>query len=82
MTVPSENLNLATAFPPVDRDRWRELLRGVLRKSGAATDDTPLDEVEALLEHRTYDGVPIAALYAAGDAPDARPGLADRKSVV
>ncbi|POM22406.1 Methylmalonyl-CoA mutase small subunit [Actinomadura rubteroloni] len=76
MTVPPDELDLAAAFPPVDRDRWRELVRGVLRKSGAATDDTPLADVEGLLTRDSYDGVPLAPLYTADDAVPGRPGLA------
>ncbi|WP_433323753.1 methylmalonyl-CoA mutase family protein [Spirillospora sp. CA-294931] len=76
MTVPPEELELAAAFPPAERDRWREMVRGVLRKSGAATDDTPLDEIDALLTHDSYEGVPIAALYTAEDTAPGRPGLA------
>ncbi|MEU5882557.1 methylmalonyl-CoA mutase family protein [Spirillospora sp. NPDC047279] len=76
MTVPPEELDLATAFPPASRDRWREMVKGVLRKSGAAADDTPLDEIEGLLTRDSYDGVPIAALYTGDDAPPGRPGLA------
>ncbi|MEU8341412.1 methylmalonyl-CoA mutase subunit beta [Spirillospora sp. NPDC048832] len=76
MTVPPEELELAAAFPPAERDRWREMVKGVLRKSGAATDDTPLDAIEGLLTRESYDGVPIAALYTRADAPPGRPGLA------
>ncbi|WUI03567.1 methylmalonyl-CoA mutase subunit beta [Spirillospora sp. NBC_00431] len=76
MTVPPAELELAAAFPPAGRDRWRELVKGVLRKSGAATEDTPLDEIEGLLTRESYDGVPIAALYTRDDAPPGRPGLA------
>ncbi|TYB41786.1 methylmalonyl-CoA mutase family protein [Actinomadura chibensis] len=76
MTVPPEELELAAAFPPAERDRWREMVKGVLRKSGAATEDTPLDAVEGLLTRESYDGVPIAPLYAREDAPPGRPGLA------
>ncbi|WP_262402444.1 methylmalonyl-CoA mutase family protein [Actinomadura sp. CNU-125] len=77
MTVPPEELELAAAFPPAERDRWREMVKGALRKSGgAATDDTPLAEIEGLLTRESYDGVPIGALYAAEDAPAGRPGLA------
>ncbi|MFD0904475.1 methylmalonyl-CoA mutase subunit beta [Actinomadura sediminis] len=76
MTVPPEELELAAAFPPAERDRWREMVKGVLRKSGAATDDTPLEEIEGLLTRESYDGVPIGALYTAEDAPAGRPGLA------
>ncbi|MFC6886010.1 MULTISPECIES: methylmalonyl-CoA mutase subunit beta [Actinomadura] len=76
MTVPPEELELAAAFPPAERDRWREMVKGVLRKSGAASDDTPLEDVEGLLARTSYDGVPIAALYTADDAAPGRPGLA------
>ncbi len=73
--MPPEDLELAAAFPPAERDRWREMVRGVLRKSGAATDDTPLEEIEGLLAHRSYDGVPVPALSTRADAPSGRPGL-------
>lgn len=76
MTVPPEELELAAAFPPAGRDRWREMVKGVLRRSGAAADDTPLDEIEGLLTRESYEGVPIAALYTRDDAPPGRPGLA------
>jgi methylmalonyl-CoA mutase len=76
MTVPPEELELAAAFPTADRDRWREMVKGVLRRSGAAGEDTPLDEIEGLLTRDSYDGVPIAALYTRDDAPPGRPGLA------
>ncbi|WP_433232172.1 methylmalonyl-CoA mutase family protein [Actinomadura formosensis] len=76
MTVPPEELELAAAFPPAERGRWREMVKGVLRRSGAATDDTPLDEIEGLLTRVSYDGVPIAALYTRDEAPPGRPGLA------
>ncbi|WP_433469365.1 methylmalonyl-CoA mutase family protein [Spirillospora sp. CA-128828] len=76
MTVPPEELELAAAFPPAERDRWREMVKGVLRKSGAAGEDTPLEEVEGLLTRASYDGVPVAALYTRDDAPAGRPGLA------
>ncbi|MDL4817106.1 methylmalonyl-CoA mutase subunit beta [Actinomadura opuntiae] len=76
MTVPPEELELAAAFPSAERDRWREMVKGVLRKSGAATEETPLGEIESLLTRESYDGVPIAALYTRDDAPPGRPGLA------
>ncbi|MDX6744502.1 methylmalonyl-CoA mutase family protein [Actinocorallia sp. A-T 12471] len=66
-------MELASAFPQAERERWRELLKGVLRKSGAATEDTPLDAVEDLLTRRSYDGVPISPLYTADEAVPSRP---------
>ncbi|TDD28568.1 methylmalonyl-CoA mutase [Actinomadura sp. KC06] len=76
MTVPPDEIELAAAFSPAERDRWREMVKGVLRKSGAAAEGTPLDEIEDLLTRESYDGVPIAALYTRDDAPPGRPGLA------
>ncbi|REF00119.1 methylmalonyl-CoA mutase family protein [Thermomonospora umbrina] len=69
---------LAADFPPAERDRWRELVKGVLRKSGAATEDTPLADVEGLLTRRSHDGIPLGPLYTADDTVPARPGLAPR----
>ncbi|WP_024934900.1 methylmalonyl-CoA mutase subunit beta [Actinomadura welshii] len=76
MTVPPEELELAAAFPRAERDRWREMVKGVLRRSGAADEDTPLDEIEGLLTRESYEGVPIAPLYTRDDSPPGRPGLA------
>jgi methylmalonyl-CoA mutase len=68
---------LAGDFPPVSRTDWRELTLGVLKKSGAAGDDTPIEAVDELLTTTTYDGVRVSALYAAGDLPvTGVPGLA------
>ena len=75
MTVPSEKLALAAGFEPADRARWRELALGVLRKSRLATAETPPDAVEKLLATTTYDGISIAALYTADDAPAGPAGL-------
>jgi len=69
MTVPSEESRSAAEFPPVTRDRWRELALGVLRKSGVETDSP-----EEALAFTTYDGVTIAPIYDASDLPG-DPGL-------
>ena len=68
----AERLSLAADFPAATRDQWRELVGGVLRKSGVDTDD-----VEAALEAPAYDGFAIRPLYTADDpAPEAGfPGL-------
>jgi methylmalonyl-CoA mutase len=85
MTVPpqppkaraaADDLDLAAAFPAADRDRWRELVKDVLRKSGAATDDTPPADVESLIATTTYDDIRVAPLYTAEDSGPGRPGLA------
>ncbi|MER6826116.1 methylmalonyl-CoA mutase family protein [Streptosporangium sp. NPDC000563] len=69
MTVPPEESRSAAEFPPVTRDRWRELALGVLRKSGVETDSP-----EEALAFTTYDGVTIAPIYDASDLPG-DPGL-------
>lgn len=54
--------NPAEGFPTATHQQWRELVAGVLRKSGVAEErlaDTP----EAVLATRTYDGFDIAPLY-------------------
>ncbi|UVS81806.1 methylmalonyl-CoA mutase subunit beta [Actinokineospora sp. UTMC 2448] len=61
----SDGLVLAGEHPAATREQWRELVAGVLRKSGAVPDD---QAVEALLASRTYDGIEIAPLYTADDA--------------
>ncbi|MFY1594750.1 methylmalonyl-CoA mutase family protein [Micromonospora sp. WMMD737] len=72
MTVPSETLPLAADFPAATREQWQRLTLGVLRKSGLAGDDTPVDAVEDLLAHRD-DEVTLAPLYTADD-PTPMPG--------
>ncbi|NEM04966.1 methylmalonyl-CoA mutase family protein [Geodermatophilus normandii] len=71
--VPTEHavpdqLSLAGGFPPVDRDRWRELVAGVLRKAGR--EDLP-DPVEDALRRTVATGVSVSPLYTADDADDA-----------
>ncbi len=64
--VPDE-LSLAGGFAPADRDRWRELVAGVLRKAGR--EDLP-DPVEDALRRTVATGVSVAPLYTAEDAGD------------
>ncbi|HVK20630.1 MAG TPA: methylmalonyl-CoA mutase subunit beta [Actinokineospora sp.] len=77
MTSPSAHeLVLAGEFPDAGREQWRELVAGVLRKSGAVPED--LDgPVESLLATTTYDGVVLQPLYTAADTAPAAgyPGL-------
>ncbi|MEV7350857.1 methylmalonyl-CoA mutase family protein [Micromonospora chalcea] len=77
MTVPSDTLSLAADFPAAERVQWQRLALGVLRKSGLAGEDTPLDAVEELLAHHGYDDVTLAPLYTADDSTPmpAPPGL-------
>ncbi|MGY1794100.1 methylmalonyl-CoA mutase subunit beta [Geodermatophilus sp. SYSU D00525] len=64
--VPDE-LSLAGDFPPVDREQWRELVAGVLRKAGR--EELP-DPVEDALRRTVATGVSVAPLYTADDAGD------------
>ena len=64
-----EDLTLAAEFDDPTREQWRELVAGVLAKSGR---EVSPDEAEAALATVTDDGITIAGLYAAEDSPDAR----------
>lgn len=69
--------NPAEGFPTATYQQWRELVAGVLRKSGV-TEEHLTDTPEAVLATRTYDGFDIAPLYTFDPAtPDPGfPGLA------
>jgi methylmalonyl-CoA mutase len=69
MKVPLDGSRPDAVFPPVTRERWRELALGVLRRSGVETGSP-----EEALASITYDGVTIAPLYDASDLPG-DPGL-------
>ncbi len=62
-----DSLALAAPFPTATREQWRRLVAGALAKGGRRDDP---DAVEDLLAQTTYDGVRIAPLYTADDAPD------------
>jgi methylmalonyl-CoA mutase len=68
---PIQPLALAAEFPPASRQRWRELVAGVLAKSGIAHDQL---QPEAALGHLNYDGIDVAPLYTAEDLPDGAAG--------
>ncbi|MCV2488532.1 methylmalonyl-CoA mutase subunit beta [Geodermatophilus sp. YIM 151500] len=70
--VPAEHevpdvLQLAGLFPAATRERWRELVAGVLSKAGRT--DLP-DPVEDALRRAVATGVEVAPLYTAEDAGD------------
>ncbi|HSK58989.1 MAG TPA: methylmalonyl-CoA mutase family protein [Actinomycetospora sp.] len=67
-----EDLTLAGEFDDPTREQWRELVAGVLAKSGREV--SPAD-AEAALATVTDDGITIAGLYAAEDAPDVATGV-------
>ncbi|WP_448615624.1 methylmalonyl-CoA mutase family protein [Modestobacter sp. URMC 112] len=62
-----EELTLGGAFPAADRDQWRDLVAGVLRKAGRT--ELP-DPVEDALRTVVATGVTVAPLYTAEDAGD------------
>ncbi|MFI0897444.1 methylmalonyl-CoA mutase family protein [Streptomyces sp. NPDC020983] len=72
MTVlPDEGIPPAAPFPEAGREQWRQLVAGVLRKSGEEVSGA---EAEAALATALDGGVAVQPLYTAEDtAPD--PGL-------
>src|SRR4051794_3327605 len=62
-----EVLELAGEFPAASRAQWRDLVAGVLRKSGR--EELP-DPVEEALRRTVATGVTVAPLYTAEDAGD------------
>ncbi|MFD8549560.1 methylmalonyl-CoA mutase small subunit [Streptomyces sp. NPDC059649] len=75
MTAESTELPLAAAFPDADREQWRHLVEGVLRKSGV-TEATGAAAEDALATD-LQDGIRVRPLYTAEDGPAApgRPGF-------
>jgi len=74
---PSEStLTLAGEFQEPTREQWRELVAAVLRKSGRLPDELT-GPVEDLIATTLAEGVTVAPLYTAPDAPDpgGAPGL-------
>ncbi|TYP89826.1 methylmalonyl-CoA mutase family protein [Blastococcus xanthinilyticus] len=67
-----EALALAAEFEAVTRDQWRELVAGVLRKSGRQ--ELP-DPVEDALRVAVAPGVTVGPLYTAEDAGDLPAGV-------
>ncbi|GAA4871283.1 methylmalonyl-CoA mutase family protein [Actinomycetospora straminea] len=71
-TESPEDLTLAGEFEAPTREQWRELVAGVLAKSGR---ELSPEEAEAALATVTDDGITIAGLYAAEDAPHVPVGV-------
>ncbi|MGY1721863.1 methylmalonyl-CoA mutase family protein [Blastococcus sp. SYSU DS0533] len=67
-----EDLALAGEFDAVNRDQWRELVAGVLRKAGR---EALPDPVEDALRRPVAPGVTVAPLYTAEDAGDLPAGV-------
>lgn len=62
-----DGLRLGAGFAAGDLAQWRRLALAVLRKSGAAGDDTAPEAVDELLGSVTYDGIFLPALFTAAD---------------
>ncbi|MEJ2861014.1 methylmalonyl-CoA mutase family protein [Actinomycetospora flava] len=67
-----EELTLAGEFDAPTREQWRELVAGVLAKSGR---EVSPEEAEAALATVTDDDITIAGLYAAEDVPGVDTGV-------
>src|SRR5438034_853557 len=73
-----EELVLGGEFPTPERRQWRDLVAGVLRKSGrevASAAGAGDEAVEDLLVTHLCEGVDIAPLYTAEDAPATAVGV-------
>lgn len=71
MTSAPEHLELAAEFPSASREQWRELVAGVLAKSGKHPDGP----AELELTTTTYDGITVEPLYTEGPENAGLPGL-------
>ena len=69
----AEAPDLAEGFPTATPERWRDLVAGVLRKSGVA-EERLTDHPEAVLATHSLDGFDIEPLYTA-TPPAADPGF-------
>jgi methylmalonyl-CoA mutase len=68
-------ITLGADFPAASVEQWRRLALAALRKSGNATDETTLDQVDDLLATITYDGLRLPALNTPDGLTAAFPGL-------
>jgi methylmalonyl-CoA mutase len=68
-------ITLGADFPAATAEQWRRLALAALRKSGNATDETGLEQVEDLLATITYDGLRLPALNTPDGLTAAFPGL-------
>jgi len=72
----SSGFPLAADFPAATAEQWRRLALGVLRKTGAASEDTAPEAVDDLLATTSYEGVRSAPLYTRTTGqPAGLPGL-------
>ncbi|MBA0053348.1 methylmalonyl-CoA mutase [Streptomyces sp. AJS327] len=78
MTVlPDDGLSLAADFPDATHEQWRQLVAGVLHKSGITPRDASAPESALLTQ--LPDGIEVRPLYTADDlSPSARRRAAER----
>ncbi|WP_433832905.1 methylmalonyl-CoA mutase family protein [Actinoplanes sp. CA-015351] len=69
-------------FPAATADQWRGLALAALRRSGGATEDTTLDQVDDLLATATYGGLTVAALHTPDTASLPETGLPGQQPFV
>jgi methylmalonyl-CoA mutase len=76
MTRSPDELSLAAEFAPATLAQWQRLALAVLRRSGAADEQTSPEAVDELLARTTYDGIRVAPLHTAADSapPAGLPG--------
>lgn len=67
MKAQQGGLRFAAEFDEVDREQWREAVRGALAKTSTTVTDEAAPEMT--LASTTYDGVTRLPLYTATDAP-------------
>lgn len=68
-----EHLDLASVFPEVSGDDWKNLVSGVLSKGGAVIEP---DAAVARLTSTTLDGISVAPLYTSAPGDPGLPGVA------
>ena len=68
--------------PAATRQDWQRMVAAVLKKSRRIKEGEERDAPEALLEHKTLDGLRVQALYTPDDVPAAPTGLPGRAPFV
>lgn len=69
-------------FPAATAEQWRGLALAALRRSGGATEDTTLEQVDDLLATATYGGLTVAALHTPDTASPPEIGLPGQQPFV
>jgi methylmalonyl-CoA mutase len=69
VSTSGDGLTLGADFPAATAEQWRALALAALRRSGEATADTTVEQVDDLLATVTYDGLRLAALHTPPPTP-------------